>query len=176
MGLSTDKINIDFQIIPTGNPTTLAVMDTSTWGMIENKPAIIEISLPNSDKTITHYFDKRRINVFNTSNLYMSAVGDYRDMPDGLYTLVVKGSPDTNCRKRYFLKDDRTKMELYKMYASLGVEESEKTKRHKKDIQHALTLLWGANAKVALGKVIGAAAMLKDVMKILKDYNNCTDC
>src|SRR5690554_4619791 len=149
----TDTISIDFQVVPTGNPKTLAVMDTSTWGILEDRPSIIEIIPPNKEEPITHYFEKGKVSIFNSSNLLLSNIGLYVDMPDGLYTITVKGSPDTNCKKRYFLKDDKTKIELYKMYASLGVEDDKKTKRLKKEIQDVEMLIRGANALIALGKI-----------------------
>lgn len=172
----TDTVNIDFQVVATGNPKTLAVMDTSTWGILESKPAIIEITTPNKTREITHYFEKNKVNVFNSSNLLLTNPGEYRDMPDGLYTISVKGSPDTNCKKRYFLKDDKTKIELYKMYASLGVEDDKKTKRLKKEIQDVEMLIRGANALIALGKVERAVNTLKRAMEFLKNYNRCNDC
>ena len=38
-----DHIKLDFQILNTGDPKLLIVMDTSVWGFIEDKPSIIEI-------------------------------------------------------------------------------------------------------------------------------------
>ena len=172
----TDTINIDFQIIPTGNPKTLAVMDTSVWGILENRPSIIEIIPPNKEEPVTHYFEKSKVSIFNSSNLLLSSIGLYVDMPDGLYTITVKGSPDTNCKKRYFLKDDKTKLELYKLYASLGVDNDEKTIRLKKDIQKAEMLIRGANALIALGKIKRAVLTLKRAMEFLQNYNRCSDC
>ena len=40
-----DTINLDFQVLSTGDPKILAIVDTSVWGFIEDKPAIIEIIL-----------------------------------------------------------------------------------------------------------------------------------
>lgn len=172
----TDKINIDFQIIPTGDPKLLVVADTSVWGAIEDKPSIIEIKIPNSDKVVVHYFEKNKLNIFNTSNLLLSAVGTYNDLSDGIYSITVKGSPDSFCKSRDFLKDDKTKLEMYKLYISLGFDNDDKTKRLKAKLYELDMLIRAANANVILGKSPKGASILKRAMEDLKLYNNCNDC
>ena len=56
-----DKINLDFQVLSAGDPKILVVMDTSVWGFIEDKPAVIDILLPGSTKIRTFNFIKGNI-------------------------------------------------------------------------------------------------------------------
>ena len=172
----TDKINIDFQIIPTGDPKLLVVADTSVWGAIEDKPSIIEIKVPNSDKVVVHYFEKNKLNIFNTSNLLLSSIGTYNDLSDGIYSITVKGSPDSFCKSRDFLKDDKTKLEMHKLYISLGFDKDDKTKRLKEQIYEIDMLVRAANASVALGKSPKGATYLRRAMEELKRFNRCDDC
>ena len=64
----TDTVRLDFQVFSEGDPKILAVFDTSTWGILENRPAIIEIKTPNREMPIVVDFEKGKSNVFNSSN------------------------------------------------------------------------------------------------------------
>ncbi len=72
-------------------------MDTSIWSFIENKPAIIEIIPPGVVDPIVYNVAKNKTNIFNTSNLGMSNIGVLNDLPDGVYKVTIKGSPDSFC-------------------------------------------------------------------------------
>ena len=120
-----DHIRLDFQILNTGDPKLLVVMDASVWGFIEDKPSIIEITPPGTTNTITYNFVKGKNNVFNSSNLLISPVGTYNDLVDGIYRVSLKGSPDSFCVHRDFLKTDKVRNELANIYVSLGFDDDE---------------------------------------------------
>lgn len=172
----TDKIHIDFQFLSTGDPKVLVIMDTSTWSYIENKPSIIEIIPPGTDKITTYSFLKNRANVFNTSNLFFSPIAVYNDLPDGIYKITVKGSPSTFCKQRDILKTDKTKLELYKLYASLGLGSEGQDSNTLKIIEEVKFLIDSAEALVSVGESFKAMNNLKLAMKQLKDFAECKDC
>jgi hypothetical protein len=151
-------------------------MDTSSWGIIEDKPSIIEIIPPNTTTPIVHFFEKGENNIFNSSNLMLSAVGVYNDLPDGIYRITVKGSPDTNCKHRDYLKTDKTMKELRKLYINLGFGKDHDTISKKKELQELELLIRAAEAAVACGRLKKALAFFKRVVKGVNDYNDCETC
>lgn len=172
----TDKINIDFQFFSTGDPKLLVIVDTSIWSYIEEKPAIIEIIPPGTKQEIVYSFLKGRTNIFNTSNLHLSPIGVYNDLPDGLYKITVKGSPDSFCKSRDILKTDKTRLGLYNMYISLGLDNNSVDKEVLKRIQEVKLLIEAAEASVSLGYSRKGEKLLKRASDRLKKYEECKEC
>jgi len=120
------KINVDFYVFSEYDPKVLLVGDNSTWLHIADSPAIIEILLPGSAKPITFTYLKNGINSFNSHNLLITCLkGDcteeeFADLPDGIYTITVKGSPSTFQRTKYHLKTDRLNQVIDKNLIDLG--------------------------------------------------------
>lgn len=173
-----DKINLDFQVINTSNPKILVVSDTSVWGAIEDKPAIIEIVVPGSSKIKTYNFVKGKSNVFNSSNLLLSNVGDMNDLNDGVYSITVKGSPSTTfCVQKYYLKTDKLQLALDKLYMSLGVynKDSETTKK-RLEILKIDSLIKTAESFTRDGKPNEALNHFKRAYLKLKEINSCDNC
>ena len=173
----TDTINIDFQVFSTGDPKLLIIMDTSTWGLLEDKAAIIEIIPPGSAEERVYSFEKGKNNVFNSSNLLISPIGEYNPLADGVYRISVKGSPDTNCQHRDFLKTDKARLELANIYASLGTDNTDpEVKRVKKIIQDIELLIKTAEILTTRGKLKEAYSRFKEAVRRIKNYNECKEC
>lgn len=172
----TDKIHIDFQLFSSGDPKLLVIVDTSIWSYIEDKTAIIEITLPESEEVITYNYLKGKNNVFNTSNLYLSSIGVYNDLPDGIYKITVKGSPDSFCKHRDVLKTDKTKLELYTMYTDLGLDVNDIDDDTYNKIKDIKLLIEAAEALVSIGQTYKGVNLLKKAMDSIKKYNKCKDC
>lgn len=172
----TDKINIDFQLFSTGDPKLLVIIDTSIWSFIEEKPAIIEIIVPGTTQPIVYSFLKGRANIFNTSNLHLSPIAVYNDLPDGLYKVTVKGSPDSFCKHRDILKTDKTRLELYNLYTSLGLEKNDIDDDVYKKIKDIKLLIEAAEALVSIGQIHKGLKLLKRAMDKVNNYKECNDC
>ena len=114
------QIKIDFQVIESDRPKYLTIGDLSTWLYASNKPSYISITLPGSKKAITYSWLKNAINTFNSHNLGLSCLsGDcteetYTDLPDGIYTICLKSGFEDIEEVKYYLKTDRTKLEIAK--------------------------------------------------------------
>ncbi len=173
---STEKINLDFQLFSIGDPKALIIIDVSTWSFIESKPAIIEIIVPGATKPSVYNLAKNQANVFNTSNLHMSPMGVYNDLPDGVYKVTIKGSPDTFCKSKDILKDDKTRLELYRLYASLGLEGQIRNEEEDELLRRNKLLIDGANAALALGKSNVAEQRLRTASENLRRYSECDNC
>lgn len=171
-----DNINLDFHVISTGDPKVLVIMDTSVWGAIEDKPAILEITIPGSISVKTFNYLKGKIDVFNSSNLLITPVGEYKDLVDGIYQISLKGSPDTNCVHRDYLKTDKAKLEMYKIYSSLGIDNNKEAIRKKKIIQNIDMLIRAAEGLVSRGELKKGMMFFKEAIKRINDYNECQNC
>ena len=120
------KITVDFYVFSEYDPKVLLVGDNSNWLHIEDQPSIIEILLPGSSKPIVFTYLKNGINSFNSHNLKITCLkGDcteeeYTDLPDGIYTITVKGSPSTFYKTKYHLKTDRLQQVIDKNLIDLG--------------------------------------------------------
>ena len=170
-----DKINLDFQLYSKLDPKVLIIMDTSVWGAIEDKTAAIEIMTPGSTKVRRFNYVKNKTNVFNSSNLFLSHIGEYKDLADGIYRVDIFGAHG-HCKHRDILKTDKAKLELYKMYASLGRNNDEETKRKKSILQDINTLIKSAEILVSGGNLSEAMYQFKQAVKDIKNYNECETC
>ena len=170
-----DNIKLDFQVLNTGDPKILAVIDTSIWGFIEDKVAAIEITLPGSEKTKRYTYIKNKTNIFNSSNLQRSPVGVYNDLPDGIYRIDIIGAHG-NCFHRDFLKVDKIRTELAEIYISLGIQDSRENTEKKQKIQDFDLLIRAAEYATKIGKLKKAMSYFKRAVKYVKDYNECETC
>jgi len=172
----TDKIELNFQFFSTGDPKTLVIIDTSIWSFIENKPSIIEIISPGNTTPIVYNFLKGKSNIFNSSNLHLSPIAVYNDLPDGLYKVTLKGSPDSFCKHRDILKTDVTRLELYHLYSSLGLEKRELDEEVYQKIKNIKLLIEAAEASVSIGQTAKGVNFLKRAMDMLTKYKECKEC
>lgn len=158
------KINIDFQILTTYDPKFVLVVDTSAWGSIDGFPSIIEVTLPGREDAIVHFFDKHKVNAFNSHNLMNNCFdcdpADNIDLPDGIYTITVKGSPDKFYKTRYFLKTDRTRRELDEFIVSFNTKYELASQELLNKIQKINFYLEAAEANTRLGNFKEAQELL----------------
>lgn len=172
-----DKINLDFQLLNSGDPEILVIYDTSVWGAIESKIAIVEITLPNRNQPNTYTFEKGKANVFNSSNLQVSNVGERTDLPDGIYRISLKGSPSTFCKQRDVIKTDRLQMKLDSLYLKLGTNNlDQKTKDLKLDLLNIELMIKASKSAVKVGELNMAYTYYNKAMETLDDFIECENC
>lgn len=174
------KINVDFQVLKTYDPKTLLIADTSDWKHIEDKTSVIRITMPGGIKPAEKFFDKRKINIFNSSILGITpkacTVDELRELPDGIYTIELVGSPDTFKKERYYLRTERMQLEVDKFYVSLGID-FESTKKELRALLYDIDLMIkAAEASIRLGDVSKASSYFKEAKKLLSNYRDCIDC
>lgn len=168
----TEKISVDFEVIKTDNPKILAICDTSIWGVIVDKPAIIEITTPMAEKPQIDYLDKKSINVFNTSNLKLSPLGQYNYLPDGVYKIVIKGSPDTFNKTRYYLKTDALQLKIDEMHIDYGFFNDV----GKKELFQYYITLKAAESVTRLGRIEEGLKYYNQVRENVEAVLECKDC
>ena len=179
--MEAGKINIDFEVIPTYNPQKLLVGDASVWLNAENKPAYILITPPGSKKAISNSFQKERINIFTSVNLGMSCLNtcgeqDYVDLPDGIWTINVKSAYQGIEKIRYYLKTDRFRLELDKIYIKASLEYNIKDKQLREDFSDVELMIRTAEAFARDGDFSKASRDFSEAQKILKKYQDCKNC
>lgn len=174
------KINIDFQVIPTFDPKTILVVDTSNWAHITEKPSIIEITLPGESDVITHYFDKNKINILNSNNLYSTChtceEQPLIDLPDGIYTITVKGSPDKFNLTRQYLKTDVTRLKVDTFISTLNLNCDNISSDLINRIQRINLFLEAAESNTRLGNFFEAQQLLFKAQKYTTKLKGCKTC
>lgn len=176
-----ETINIDFQVLDTRDPRIISIMDSSTWGHIVNKPSIIEIVMPGERNPIVHYFMKKQINIFNSINLALNCVSEcgeaeLLDLPDGIYTITVKGSPDSFSMTRKYLRTTQTQLELDKLFIRLNLLCQRGDINDLKAITDIMLLLKAAEANVRFDNIETAQKLFFKVQDLITDLKNCKGC
>lgn len=114
--MASNNVNIDFSFYEDYDVKTLIVIDTSCWSYISDEPAIIEITKPGSSTPIVNWFAKESVTIFNSISLsgecYDCGDNETYDLPDGMYEVTVKGSPDTFCKTKTYLRTARLRRDM----------------------------------------------------------------
>jgi hypothetical protein len=173
-----NKIEIDFQVIKTYDPKKLLIADTSQWSHIYDKPAIIEVTLPGSSNAHVSYIDKKNtILVFNSTLLGITCGAgceeEQVELPDGIYHIKVKGSPDKFYKERYYMRSERLQLNLDKIYTSLGFDISRQDKETAEVLWTCKLLIEAADASARLGEIAMAADYYKQAKRIVDSKINC---
>ena len=178
----TGQTKIDFQVYDSGDPDMIIVMDFSNWILIESQPAVIYITVPGSIKPINFNFEKGKINGFNSVNLGTNCTtgcdeDSVSSLPDGIYEIKLEGSPNNYFKKRYYLKTDRTRLELDKLIFDLGLNYNQELIEEKiKGIQLIDFLLMAAKSSTKLGEISYASSHFKEVLRLIEKAKNCKSC
>lgn len=168
-----NNIYVDFNVSSSLN--YLSVTDYSNWLHIENKPAIIEITLPGYSSKITKYFGKNKVNVFNSIDLELNCLGGCDDpnrlpLPDGIYTIKVKGSPSTFNKEYKYLKRDSFDLEMDKVF----IEVYKKT--YKREFMEKLDevefMMRSAEAHLKFDNVELAGSLFTKATELLETLKN----
>ena len=174
-------IKIDFNVIETDNHKTLLVADNSNWSVIESEPSIIEITLPGMRNPVVNFFDKKSINNFNSVNLNLSCLGggcdelEWTDLPDGVYTICVKGSPSKYQETKHYFRTNkaRERLDLMIINSNIGCEEN---KVDFKDIMDIEMLIKSSEANTRFGDINSASRDYQLAVKMLDKQSKCKDC
>lgn len=174
------KVLLDFHILPISDPRIISVMDNSVWAHIENKPAIIEITLPGSTKVKTHYFQKGKLNNFNSINLGISCSdcddAEYESLEDGMYKFTIKGSPDTFYVSKYHLQTANARLQVDKLLIDLNPVFSELDEKKTSRIDFIEFCLSSAEANARAGNLSRAKTLFTKAQDKLEELASCPTC
>ena len=174
------KIDVKFQVLNNNDTKNLAVFDLSEWAHIDSEPAIIEIVLPGFSDPVVHYFGKHSINYFNSHSLGLSCgeCGNEEevDIPDGVYEITVKGSPDKFRYHLSHLKTDSTRLELDALFMKLNFCKNEVDQDLLKRIQKIDLYIKAAEANIRYDNICEAQELFFKAQDDIKKLANCKNC
>lgn len=178
-----ENVNIDFQVYDSGDPKQLIVLDTSIWGIIQDRPAIIEIIPPGFKEPSVNYFKQNFVNIFTSHTLGLNCESNstpvvQSDLPDGVYEITLKGSPDKFNKKRLYLKTTSLNRALDDVLIS-KYSECIDCIAQDDDISKVLrykNLIEVAEAFVRKGLKREAQNIIFKIQDYAKDQKNCKGC
>ena len=174
-----NNINLDFEVIGSYNPKTLRVADQSEWGILADRPAIIEIKRPGSEELYTYYFGKNQLNVFNSKTLGVNPgapANDFVDIPDGIYDITIKGSPSSYSVNRKYLKTDSMRLNIDKVWARAGIlceGENDEIIEKIKEVEFVLTV---AESSMRIGNFDTVQQLMDKAQHLIDVINDCKYC
>lgn len=180
------KIEVDFQVYDSKDPKSFIVIDTSNWEHIQDKPSIIEITIPGDEHPVTNYYTKRctscGVNVFDSYSLGLMCEGcgeEKIELPDGIYDITVKGSPDKFRKSKAYLRTTKLQLELDQLYIDLSLEcfNNEEELQKKIDRLNKIQLLIkAAEANVRYDHRCVAHDLFTKAYELLGKAKKCNGC
>jgi hypothetical protein len=172
-----NNIKLDFEVVGTNNPKVLRVVDESEWGILANRPAVIEVKGPDMESAVSYYLGKNQLNIFTSVTLgYTCDKYEYENLPDGVYEITIKGSPSTYTFTRHYLKTDILRLNIDKVWARTNVlcdyVDDDLIEKIKK-VEYIVAV---AEANMRLGNIETAEELIEKANKLLYIINNCADC
>ena len=179
------KINLDFQIYDSNDPKQIIILDASYWAHIVDKPAILEVKIPGDEDIVTLFFDKARVTILNSLNLRLNCVtctsAETIDLPDGVYEITLKGSPDKFRKTKLYLKTTSLQGKLDDMIVKAYdpkhgyCSESSINPEIEKLLRYQ-NLIRVAESLVRQGYKCEAQEIIFKIHDFLKKYKNCKKC
>ena len=168
----------EVEVISTNNPKTLRIADQSEWGILADRPAIIEIVPPEDENKYVYYLGKNQLNVFNSKTLGINPGrgNDFENLKDGIYDITIKGSPSSYSFNRKYLKTDLIRLNIDKVWARSTVlcdHEDDDIINKIKEIEF---LLAAAEANMRLGNFENVKQLYEKASKLIYVLNNCENC
>lgn len=169
-------VDIDFTIWEkTLDTKRIYVADISNWGIIAEFDSWIDIVSPGNLTPVTYPFDKGGLTVINALTLGIQG-GDaestnLRDIPDGIYTIKVYGTPDTYYKEKSFLKYDSFWLKYQTVLLAAMGNCNSISDYDKNMLVKAWFLMQAAAAQVRLGNTCKAEALYKEAEKLIKNLD-----
>lgn len=167
------KVDIDFRI--SSDLYYLHITDLSCWGIVKDKPAIIEITLPGYTKPIKKYFNKVDTS-YDALNLDMICedVCPKIELPDGVYNVKITASPGTFYKEHSYLKLDKFEVNFDKLRIQSLTKDC--TDCSRKELNEIDFMIKASKSFMMFSRVSEATDAYKKANKIMDRLLNCKDC
>lgn len=167
------NIEIDFRI--SSDLYFLHIQDLSCWGIAQDKPSVIEITMPGYSSPVKRYFYKEDTS-YDASSLDMICddTCPLVELPDGIYHVLIKASPD-----KFFAEYDYLKLDILQRDIDIAYVESmsnECTDCQRKDLLNIEFQKKVAEAYNRKGLIKEANYAYKTARKALYKILNCQNC
>lgn len=171
---------LNFEILPTYDTRIFLVADVSKWEHLENVPTYIDIKVPGATKPSTNFFEKGKINIFNSSLLNLTPAtssSSLVELPDGIYTIkIYPCEGQTFCFERAYLRTIATQLELDQSLIKMNLDSCKIKPCNLEKHLKADELLMSAHANVRDGNLIEGMSNFDAAKEILDEILNCNDC
>lgn len=167
-------LKLDILVVPTYNTQTLAINDISTYPPTPpvSSPTI-EITVPGFGK-VTLPFTPNTINVFNSTSLGITSVGDpLLPLPDGVYTLVYSVAPAyLNFVQKNIMRTDQLQEKFDSAFMKLDMMECDRAikTQAKVDLTSIYFFIQGAIAAANNCAIIEANKLYNQAQKMLNNF------
>lgn len=167
------NIEIDFRV--TSDLYFLHIHDLSCWGIAKEKPAVIEITMPGYSKPVKRYFYKEDTS-YNAASLDMICddVCPTVELPDGVYHILIKASPDKFFAEYDYLKTDILQRDFDVAYIESLNSDCKDCKR--KDLLNIEFQKKVADAYIRKGLIKDASFAYKTARKEIDKIIKCKNC
>ncbi len=175
--MELNKVNLRFEYLPVYDPKTMLLVCTSDWSFIKDEPAIVEITPPGSSRPIVEYWAKNEVNKFDSASLLLTCEARcYSEMipiPDGIYHIKIKGSPDTFNYESYISFDSNLQLEIDKAYSSLGLDIEAEDEIRVNSLWNMKMLLEASRSSIREGKIKKTQEYYKEAKRLVEAFKNC---
>ena len=173
------KIKIDFNI--SSDIYNLCIEDNSCWGIAKELPAVIEITTPGRPKSVNYEFNKNQTTCFDALDLNMGCGDecDYIELPDGIYHIKLKASPDSFNKEYYYLKTDLIKKSIHHLYIQIIGKDGFKNSCDNpcfKDLMEAENYLRAAESYTYFNQIKKAKQFYDLAKEIVDRLSKCGTC
>lgn len=168
-----NTINVDFDI--RSDLYNLYIIDNSCWGISQNLPSVIEITLPGVKKPYKDYFGKKDT-AYDSISLGLNC-GDSCDrleLPDGIYHVKIKASPETFYREYYYPKVDQLQRDIDLAFIANDMDGC--SDNCKKDIIQVTFLLETCIAYTRRSDIKNANVKYSEAKRIIDKIVSCKNC
>ena len=130
-------LHLDILVLPTYDKNTLAIKDISTYPddppVVENPT--LEIVIPGFP-TVYPSFIPEEVNVFNSTDLGITTIGNEEPLPDGIYCFKYTIDPPLeNCAERSILRVDQLQEKFDEAFMQLDMMECDQAIRKQSKVE-----------------------------------------
>lgn len=166
---------LNFDILETYDLRILRIADLSEWKHLVKESTYIDITTPARKTSVTQYFDKGAVNIFNSNNLSLSD-GTLTSLPDGVYKIklyVCEGEEFSY--EACYLRTVKTQLRLNQILISMGLCNCELPKNILDKYLEIELLLKSAHANVIDGNINQGMCEYEKALDKLDDLENCAN-
>lgn len=175
--MELNKVKLRFEYLPVYDPKTMLLVCTSDWSFIKNKSSIVEITPPGSSRPIVEYWGKNEVNKYDSESLGLTCNptchGDLIPIPDGIYHIKIKGSPDTFSYESYISFDSNLQLSIDKEYSKLGLDIEAEDSVKVNMLWNMKMLLEASRSSIREGNIKRTQEYYREVERLLEAVKNC---
>lgn len=178
--INKDRVEMDFDVLNILDPKKFIVSDSSSWGMLSTRPAIIEIMIPGFPDVRTFYLGKNQLNIYASPIFGLNKPDcdpyEMHDLPDGIYTVKITGSPDTFSLEKKFLKTDLMRLRIDRLRIRASIDMYSIDSLMMKKVNEIEDMLFFAESNMRCGNTDTADEFLCLASDMIEEALNCINC